>query len=71
MIIEKTPHGDKYAEPTEQILSAQVAPTESDSIAEYKKAKAEMARLGFETLDEYFDYVEFMKVKAKRNFATT
>lgn len=71
VIIEKTPHGDKYAEPTEQILSAQVAPTESDSIAEYKKAKAEMARLGFETLDEYFDYVEFMKVKAKRNFATT
>lgn len=55
----------------EQIVSAQIVPTESDSIAEYKKAKAEMTRLGFETLDEYFDYVEFMKVKARRNYATT
>lgn len=54
-----------------QIIEAQIVPPESDSIAEYKKAKAEMARLGFETLDEYFDYMEFMKVKAKRNYATT
>ncbi len=59
------------ADESEQIVSAQIAPSESDSVAEYKKAKAEMARLGFETLDEYFDYVEFMKVKAKRNYTTT
>ena len=54
-----------------QIATIQIVSAESDSIAEYKKAKAEMARLGFETLDEYFDYVEFMKVKAKRIYATT
>lgn len=58
-------------EQTDQIVSAQIVPLESDSIAEYKKAKAEMARLGFDTLDEYFDYMEFMKVKTKRNYATT
>ena len=62
---------DDSDEQTEQIVEAQIVPVESDSVAEYKKAKAEMARLGFETLDEYFDYVEFMKVKAKRNYATT
>lgn len=55
----------------EQIVSAQIVSTESESIIEYKKAKAEMARLGFETLDEYFDYMEFMKVRAKRNYAVT
>ena len=52
-------------------MIAQEVSHESDSVAEYKKAKAEMAQLGFETLDEYFDYVEFMKVKAKRSYATT
>lgn len=40
--------------------------SENSTVAEYKKAKAEMARLGFETLDEYFDYVEYIKLKAKR-----
>lgn len=55
----------------EQSVEAKTMPPESDSVAEYKKAKAEMVRLGFETLDEYFDYMEFMKVKAKRNYATT
>lgn len=29
------------------------------------------ARLGFETLDEYFDYVEYMKVKATRQKRVT
>ncbi len=62
---------DDNDEQPEQIVSVQIVPPESDSIAEYKKAKAEMARLGFETLDEYFDYMEFMKVKAKRNYAAT
>lgn len=44
---------------------------ETQSVDDYKKAKAEMARLGFETLDEYFDYVEFMQTKTRRNNATT
>ena len=54
-----------------QVIEAQIVPSETDSIAEYKRAKAEMSRLGFETLEEYFDYMEFMKVKAKRNYATS
>lgn len=61
---------DDSIEQESQAITQEVLP-ERDSVAEYKKAKAEMARLGFETLDEYFDYVEFMKVKAKRNYATT
>lgn len=61
--------GDRI-EQESQVLTQEILP-ESDSVAEYKKAKAEMARLGFETLDEYFDYVEFMKVKAKQSYATT
>ena len=67
--IEEIPPVDDDAEQDEQI-DIQAIPTESDSVAEYKKAKAEMARLGFETLDEYFDYMEFMQAKAKRNRAT-
>ncbi len=62
---------DDETEQIEQIATIQTVSAESDSIAEYKKAKAEMARLGFETLDEYFDYMEFMKVKAKRGYAAT
>ena len=58
-------------EQSEQIVSTKIVLPESDSIAEYKRAKAEMTRLGFETLDEYFDYMEFMKVKARRNYTTT
>lgn len=68
--IEEIPPVDDSVEQDEQIISEQAVSTESDSVAEYKRAKAEMERLGFETLDEYFDYIEFMKVKAKRNRAT-
>ncbi len=68
--VEEPIQADDSIEQESQVVAQEVLP-ESDSVAEYKKAKAEMARLGFETLDEYFDYVEFMKVKAKRNYATT
>lgn len=37
-----------------------------DSIAEYKIAKEEMARLGFTDYDEYLDYLEYMKRRAAR-----
>ncbi len=37
-----------------------------DSIAEYKKAKEEMARLGFTDYDEYLDYLEYMERRAAR-----
>ncbi len=69
--IEDIPSADDETEQIEQNVTIQTVSAESDSVTEYKKAKAEMARLGFETLDEYFDYVEFMKVKAKRIYATT
>lgn len=69
--IEETPPDEDADEQDKEIIRAQVVMPETDSVAEYKKAKAEMARLGFETLDEYFDYMEFMKVKAKRSYATT
>ena len=38
-----------------------------NSIAEYKKAKEEMARLGFTDYDEYLDYLEYMERRAARN----
>lgn len=37
-----------------------------DSIVEYKKAKEEMARLGFTDYDEYLDYLEYMERRAAR-----
>ena len=37
-----------------------------NSIAEYKKAKEEMARLGFDDYDEYLDYLEYMERRAAR-----
>lgn len=36
------------------------------SVNEYKKAKAEMQRLGFTDYDEYLDYLEFMQRKTAR-----
>lgn len=36
------------------------------SVNEYKKAKAEMQRLGFTDYDEYLDYLEFTQRKAAR-----
>ena len=37
-----------------------------NSIAEYKKAKEEMSRLGFTDYDEYLDYLEYMERRAAR-----
>lgn len=37
-----------------------------NSIAEYKKAKEEMAKLGFDDYDEYLDYLEYMERRATR-----
>ncbi len=37
-----------------------------NSIAEYKKAKEKMARLGFTDYDEYLDYLEYMERRAVR-----
>ena len=37
-----------------------------NSIAEYKKAKEEMAKLGFTDYDDYLDYLEYMERRAAR-----
>lgn len=37
-----------------------------NSIAEYKKAKEEMAKLGFDDYDEYLDYLEYTEKRAAR-----
>ena len=39
----------------------------SENISEFRKAKEEMKRLGFETLDEYFDYLAFNSRMEQRN----
>ena len=39
----------------------------SDNISDYKKVKAEMQRLGFETFEEYYDYMEYLDAKKKKN----
>lgn len=43
---------------------------DKNSAADYKQAKKEMARLGFNNFDDYFDYLVFMQEKEqrKRNF---
>ena len=43
---------------------------ENDAVAEFRHIKAEMQRLGFETLEEYEEYLDFLEVKRakKRDF---
>ena len=40
-----------------------------NSVSEYKKAKEEMTRLGFNDYNEYLDYLEFMKIQQSRRGA--
>ncbi|MBQ3219509.1 MAG: site-specific integrase [Clostridia bacterium] len=42
----------------------------ADSVSEFKKAKEEMKRLGFETLDEYFEYLDYKaRMEQRKNTA--
>ena len=43
---------------------------ETDAVAEFRHITAEMQRLGFETLEEYEEYLDFLEVKRakKRDF---
>lgn len=42
----------------------------ADSVSEFKKAKEEMKRLGFETLDEYFEYLDYKaRLEQRKNTA--
>ncbi len=54
--LEET-HNSSYNEDLEET---------DNSIVEYKKAKEEMARLGFTDYDEYLDYLEYMERRAAR-----
>lgn len=53
-------------EPIESVFP-ELAPS---SVSEFKKAKEEMNRLGFETLDEYFEYLDFKsRMEQRKNTA--
>ena len=61
---------DEYGEPVEENAAAEVsqdtAPDDADDLSVFKKAKEEMSRLGLETLDEYFEYLDFQERLQKR-----
>lgn len=63
---EMIAHGEEVIElPAETSLDEDLDALEQ-SVNEYKKAKAEMQRLGFTDYDEYLDYLEFTQRKAAR-----
>ena len=61
---------DEDDEPVEENAAAEVsqdtAPDHADDLSVFKKAKEEMSRLGLETLDEYFEYLDFQERLQKR-----
>lgn len=57
---------EEDAEPTIDLHSDEDFTALEQSVNEYKKAKAEMQRLGFTNYDEYLDYLEFTQRKAAR-----
>ncbi|MCI8488637.1 MAG: site-specific integrase [Clostridia bacterium] len=57
---------EEDAEPTIDLHSDEDFAALEQSVNEYKKAKAEMQRLGFTNYDEYLDYLEFTQRKAAR-----
>ena len=59
---------DIMQEPEETIKTdfSEVLDEYDQSLAEYKKAKQEMQRLGFTDYDEYLDYLEFTQRKVAR-----
>lgn len=63
---EFTPILEEDAEPTFDLRSDEDFAALEQSVNEYKKAKAEMQRLGFTDYDEYLDYLEFTQRKAAR-----
>lgn len=68
--------GSIFSDDTKSVESSK--PTQDDSLfdadeqeimAEFKRMKSEMQRLGFETMEEYKEYLEFVEMrKAKKNF---
>lgn len=63
---EETPQIPLKDEPIEKVFPE----LPSENISEFKKAKEEMKRLGFETLDEYFEYLDFKsRMEQRKNTA--
>ena len=48
-------------------VSQDTSPDDADDLSVFKKAKEEMSRLGLETLDEYFEYLDFQERLQKRS----
>ena len=63
---EIAPILDEEPEETIEADFGEVLDDNDQSLAEYKKAKQEMQRLGFTDYDEYLDYLEFTQRKAAR-----
>lgn len=63
---EIAPILDEEPEETIEADFGEVLDDYDQSLAEYKKAKQEMQRLGFTDYDEYLDYLEFTQRKAAR-----
>lgn len=61
-----TPIIEEEPEPTIETDLSEVLDDFDKSLAEYRKAKADMERLGFTDFDEYLDYLEFTQRKATR-----
>ena len=61
---------DEDDEPIEKNAAAEVLQDisldDTDDLSVFKKAKEEMSRLGLETLDEYFEYLDFQERLQKR-----
>ena len=63
---EITPIPEEELKETVKTDFSEVLDDFDKSLAEYKKAKADMERLGFIDYDEYLDYLEFTQGKAAR-----
>lgn len=63
---EIKPNVKEILEKANQMSHDEILEDVDNSIAEYKKAKDEMAKLGFDNYDEYLDYLEYMERRAAR-----
>lgn len=60
------PNAKEIIEKASKISHDEILENVDKSIAEYKKAKEEMAKLGFADYDEYLDYLEYMERRTAR-----
>lgn len=63
---EIKPNVKEILEKASKMSQEEILEDVDNSIAEYKKAKKEMAKLGFDDYDEYLDYLEYMEWRAAR-----